>query len=128
MNYNVENFLKLHNITITVLKLILSYRNKDAESDDSSDLVVIDLQMSRIGSPASDILYCLGSSTSLESRKAYLQEWLQLYHKVLLEDLVTFGYSTDIFKYENFLDEINHLWPFALESGVFHAEVSNKEY
>ena len=86
--------------------------------------MIIDFQMSRIGSPASDILYCLASSTSLDSRKANLDEWLELYHTTLVDDLIKYGYKKDTFTFQNFLDEINHLWPFALESGVFHAEVN----
>ena len=87
------------------------------------DLVIIDMQMSRIGSPASDLLYCLGSSTSLDSRKLHLEEWIELYHKTLINDLVKFGYSEDTFSLADLQGEINHLWHFALESGIFHAEV-----
>ena len=97
-----------------------------SEFNFSKDLVIIDMQMSRIGSPASDLLYCLGSSTSLDSRKVYLEEWLKLYHKTLIDDLVKFGYSENTFSLENLHEEINHLWHFALEAGIFHAEVYKK--
>ena len=90
--------------------------------------MIIDFQMSRIGSPASDLLYCLASSTSLDSRKAHLKEWLELYHTTLVDDLVKYGYKKDTFTLQNLLDEIDHLWPFAVESGVFHAEVITNLY
>ena len=96
----------------------------ETKSDISNDLVIIDLQMSRIGSPASDILYFLGSSTSLDNRKKHLDQWLKLYHKTLMDDLATFGHSKDIFTFEDLLDEVNHMWPFALETGIFHAQVN----
>ena len=116
-------------LSILIFRDKSTYRNKIqddknlSEFEITNDLVIIDLQMSRIGSPASDILYLLGSSTSMDSRKANLEQWLSLYHEILLEDLATFGYPKDVFTYENLLDEINYLWSFALETGIFHAEV-----
>ena len=90
--------------------------------------MIIDLQMSRIGNPASDILYFLGSSTSLDNRKKHLDQWLKLYHKTLMDDLSTFGHSEDIFTLEDLFDEVNHMWPFALETGIFHAQVNMNIY
>ena len=83
------------------------------------------MQMSRIGSPSSDLLYCLTTSTSLTSRKIHLDDWIELYHQTLIADLVKFGYSEAIFTLENLYEEINHLWHFALECGIFQAEVND---
>lgn len=96
---------------------------RKTDTNQPKDVMLIDFQLSRVGSPASDIVYFLTSSTSLDSRKAHLEQWLQFYHNTLTEDLLTYGYSNEIFTYQDLLDEINHLWPFALECGIMHAEV-----
>ena len=91
----------------------------------SDGLAIIDMQMSRIGSPASDLLYCLATSTSLTLRKIRFDDWIKLYHHILIANLVKFGYSEDIFTLEDLYEEINHLWNFALECGIFQAEVNH---
>ena len=48
---------------------------------------MVDFQISRIGSPISDVLYFLYSSTTAELRKSHMKEWLQLYYDVLTADL-----------------------------------------
>ena len=87
------------------------------------ELMFIDMQLARLGSPASDIVYFLASSTYVGDRKLMLGNWLELYHNTLVNELATYGYSSDIYNYDEFLKDIDCLWPFALEVGVFHAQV-----
>ena len=98
------------------------YFRKDSEHH-LKDLMFIDMQLARLGSPASDIVYFLTSSTSVDNRKHMLEKWLKLYHNALVSELATYGYKRDIYEYDEFLKDIDCHWPFALEVGVFHAQV-----
>lgn len=58
-----------------------------------TETLLIDLQMSRYGPPAHDLLYLLLSSTCLENKLKYFDYFVQYYYEKLIENLKLLQYS-----------------------------------
>ncbi|KAJ8867321.1 hypothetical protein PR048_031122 [Dryococelus australis] len=71
-----------------------------------SGLKLIDFQMTSYGSPVSDLLFFLYSSTSLDVTKDDRDRLIKLYYQEFVKWLELFDCDTKPFKYEIFLKEI----------------------
>jgi hypothetical protein len=61
------------------------------ESMDPSDVVILDLQNTRLGRPGIELAYFMCSSTSWHQRKYHLDELLQHYYNKFFEELANLG-------------------------------------
>lgn len=68
---------------------------------------VLDFQMSRIGHPASDVLYFLFTSTTSEMRRSYTKVWLRHYYDTLIRDLTKLNpeVTADFYPWDEFLKD-----------------------
>lgn len=67
---------------------------------------MIDFQVSRIGHPASDILYFLYTSAAPETREKYMEALLRLYYDTLTTDLQQLGVDIESYSWEDFRIEL----------------------
>lgn len=68
---------------------------------------VLDFQMSRIGHPASDVLYFLFTSTTSKMRKNHLRQWLRHYYETFMRDLTKLNskITETVYTWEEFLND-----------------------
>ena len=83
---------------------------------------MLDFQLCRRARPAIDLVYCLGSSTSPETREEHLEELLQFYHDKLTEILDKYGYK-DCYSLSDFKKDFHDCYIFGFVLGTSHAQV-----
>jgi len=80
----------------------MMFKYKDGDKLD--DILFIDFQIVGYTSPALDLVYFLGSSTTGDLRKKYLPHILTLYHTIFINTVERLGVTVD-FSYEDLLDD-----------------------
>ena len=80
--------------------------------------------MVRRGRPTIDLAYLLGSSTSPEFRKEHLDEILSFYHKTLIDLLTSFGYSAQVYPYDQLEKDFEECFVFGFVMAIMHAMVT----
>lgn len=88
------------------------------------DCVIIDLQIINYGFPGTDLAYFLYSSSHPSIRKKNLENWLQLYHGVLKNELTAFGYPDLEYTLEEVKKDYQHASYFGFIMGLMHTQVN----
>ncbi|KAJ8867327.1 hypothetical protein PR048_031128 [Dryococelus australis] len=93
--------------------VMFSYDGSNGENINS--LKLIDFQMTSYGSPATDLISFLYSSTSLDVTKDDRIRLIKLYHQEFTKWLELFGCDTTPFSYEAFMKEVEIVAPIQFE-------------
>ena len=88
------------------------------------DMQAIDFQIVRRGRPTIDLCYMLTTSTNTQFRHEHRYEIIDAYHKKLVENLVDFGYSKDLYPYAQFKQDVKDCFVFGYAMGSMHAQVT----
>jgi len=70
-------------------------RYSNLDSKDPTDLIMVDLQNTRIGRPGIDLSYFFCSSTSPQQRKDHFDELLRFYYDCFFEELRNLGNTSE---------------------------------
>ncbi len=131
--FNVLNHNDLHMNNILYMYLIMTYTAIKSNNFNSprknkngiiERLVLIDLQLAKYAKPAVDLVYFFGSSTSYKFRENHLDSLLRLYHSTLHKELKEFGYTTELYTFQQLLDDFQDCWPFGFTLSCAHIAVS----
>ncbi|XP_017767832.1 PREDICTED: uncharacterized protein LOC108556296 [Nicrophorus vespilloides] len=97
-----------------VNNILYKYDDK-SQPEVPTSLSIIDFQMSRLGSPALDLIYFIFTCTSKELRDSHLQEMLQVYHKSLTDFLRQFSLDTEkVYPYSILQDHMRQFSAYGL--------------
>ncbi|XP_063236672.1 uncharacterized protein LOC134538965 [Bacillus rossius redtenbacheri] len=80
-----------------------------------SSLKLLDFQMTNYGSPVTDLIFFLYSSTSLDVTREDRDRLIKLYHQEFTGWLELFGCDTKPFGYETFMKEVEAVAPFQFD-------------
>ena len=111
-------------MVITIFQLFSNILNNlvfifsDNEDGTLKDIMLIDMQITRIANPSIDIAYLLYSSSNNEARKEKYTEWLRIYHNTLIDDLKALGYSGDEYPFEELEKDMDHSRLFGVVMGL----------
>ena len=84
---------------------------------------MVDLQLVRRARPSIDLVYLLGTSTGPEFREKHLEEILSFYHSTLIAGLTKFGYSSDLYTYQQLKKDFDECFIFGFVMGTMNAMV-----
>lgn len=85
---------------------------------------MLDLQLCRISRPAHDLGYFFGSSTKPTFRKEHMKPLLQYYYDIFVKELKAYGYSQDIYSFEDLMEDVKECWPYGYCFAKLHTIVS----
>ncbi|KAI4461870.1 hypothetical protein MML48_5g00005486 [Holotrichia oblita] len=81
--------------------MLIKYLN-----DEPIDVIFVDFQVLRYGSPARDVLFFLYSSVQLDVLKTELDELIEFYHSELVNTIKLLKCDISLFSYEAYLEEM----------------------
>lgn len=92
------------------------------------DVRLIDFQTIQLASPVYDLVDFIYSSLSPKSRRQHLDHWLQLYHSELLKVLNSFGYTDNLYPFEDMVQEFKKMLPLGLRYALYFSHVISMHY
>lgn len=101
-------------------------RYSDENRADPTDVVIVDLQNTKLGRLGIELAYFFCSTTSPEQRKDHLEELLQLYYDEFLQQLTQLGGGCEktCYTLEKLKDDFNECYPFGFIMGCMHSQVN----
>ena len=96
------------------------------DSKDPTDVIMVDLQNTRIGRPGIELAYFFCSSTSPQQRKDHFEELLRVYYDSFFEELRNLGNTSEpYFTFEDLKQEYDECYNYGFIMGCMHAQVMN---
>ncbi|KAJ8867322.1 hypothetical protein PR048_031123 [Dryococelus australis] len=96
-----------------------------SNGEEITGLKIFDFQMPTYGSPATDLLFLLYSSRTIDVSKEDCNMLIKLYHDEFIKWLKLFGCDTEPFSYENFLKEIESEGRDCFTHSLFFIKISS---
>ncbi|KAJ8871952.1 hypothetical protein PR048_028292 [Dryococelus australis] len=97
----------------------LMFRYKSETDEKPVHFKMVDFQVVRYGSAATDVIFYLFTSTQTGMVTHNLDHLLKLYHDTFVHWLNILGCDSNVFKYSDFLDEVNSVAPTELVHILF---------
>ena len=95
---------------------------------DPSEVMIVDLQNTRLGRPGCELTYFFCSSTTPEQRKDHLDELLRLYYDEFFEQLTILGDGCDqtCYTFDQLKDDYAECFSFGFVMGCLHSHVRQR--
>lgn len=94
----------------------------------SDEVTLLDLQLMKYTRPTVDLAYFFGSSSLASFRQEHLNSLLKVYHEKLTEELQIFGYSKDLYTFQDLLDDFEDTWAFGFIVSCLHIQILNMDF
>ncbi len=103
--------------------LLISRYSEDNQSD-PTDVVIVDLQNTRMGRPGLELAYFFCSSTSPQQRKLHFEELFQYYYDNFFEELKNLGDNSEpAFTLEELKEDFDDCYHYGFVMGCVHSQV-----
>ena len=106
------------------------FRYPEGNRTDPTDVIILDLQNSKLGRPGLELAYFFCSSTSPEQRKNHLDDLLQLYYDEFLKQLTMLGGGCEktCYTFNELKDDLNECYSYGFVLGCLHSQVKRNSY
>ena len=103
----------------------VDFRYSNDSRADPTDVIIVDLQNTKLGRPGIELAYFFCSSTSPEQRKEHLDELLKLYYDEFFQQLTQLGGGCEkiVYTFEELKEEVNECYAFGFIMGCLHSQV-----
>ncbi|XP_063224836.1 uncharacterized protein LOC134532341 [Bacillus rossius redtenbacheri] len=97
----------------------MMFKFRSETDEEPIDFKIVDFQVSQYGSPVSDIMLFLFTSTETGVVSEHIDSLLELYHRVFVDWLEVLGCETKKFSFEKFMEEVNIVAPETLMQIIY---------
>jgi hypothetical protein len=99
------------------------FRYSNLDSADPTDVIMLDLQNTRIGRPGIELSYFFCSSTSPQQRKDHFEELLKFYYDCFFEEIKNLGDNSEpYFTFEDLKQEYDECYNYGFILGCMHSQ------